>query len=171
LADTWGFRSQHIVPRIEDFPGTTFLNIDSCAFELLKPQGRERGLFEKGFFAGIAHRTLDVNYAPNPYPHVCAVRALLLAAELNFTLRRPLAEYILHHSATGGVKAFVEAQQSHYGTVRSNAHELDEWLKDIESQVESGADLMRIEITDTRRRSLRGEIPMANSQSAYTSPR
>ena len=40
LADTWGFHSQHIVPCIEDFPGTTFLNIDSCAFEFSSPRGR-----------------------------------------------------------------------------------------------------------------------------------
>jgi hypothetical protein len=86
LSDTWGFHSQKIAPRIEDFPGTTFLNIDSCATQLMQPQGEQREFFEKGFFEGIANRMLDVNYAPNPYPYVCVARALDLAAQLDFTI-------------------------------------------------------------------------------------
>ena len=173
LADTWGFRSQNIAPRIEDFPGTTFLNIDSCAFELMEPQGRERAFFEKGFFESIARRTLDLNYAPNPYPHVCAARALLLAAELDFHIAKPLAEFILNYSGMGGTKALIEAQQSHYGVVRSGANELEKWLHEIEAQVNSGCALIHIEVRDERRRSLRRslrrEIPMADNHGAYTS--
>jgi len=150
LADTWGFHSQNIAPRIQDFPGTTFLNIDSCATELIEPQRRQRPLFEKGFFEGIAKRVLHVNYAPNPYPYVCVARTLVLAAQLNFTIARPLAKFILDHTATGGIDALIEAQRSHYGTVRCDAKELEVWLHDIQRQFDSGQHPLRIQVPHGR---------------------
>jgi hypothetical protein len=164
LADTWGFHSQQIVPRIEDFPETTFLNIDSCAVELKETEGKERALFEKGFFTGIAKRVLDMNYEPNPYPFVCAARALVIAVQLDFVLSRALAEFVLHHSAAGGVEALIEAQQSHYGAVRCDAEELERWLREIERHFDSGKDRIRIEVPESRRLELRGEGDAAGSQ-------
>jgi hypothetical protein len=146
LTDTWGFHSQKIVPRIEDFPGTTFLNIDSCAIEVQEPLRRGRALFEKGFFAGIANRVLDVNYAPNPYPYVCIARALLLAAQLEFTIARSLAQFVLDHTATGGVEALIVAQLSHYGTVHCDAAGLKTWLHEIQHQFECGEHAIHIDI-------------------------
>ena len=151
LADTWGFHSQHIAPVIEDFPGTTFLNIDSCAVELQSSLARERALFEKGFFEGIANRALDVNYAPNPYPYICAVRALLLAAQLEFTIARPLAQFILDHAAAGGVEALIGAQLSHYGTVHCNAEGLGTWLHEIQHQFDRGEHPIRLDAARSRR--------------------
>jgi len=170
LADTWAFRSQNIPPRIEDFPGTTFLNIDSCAIELLNPPGRPRALFAKGFFEGIAHRVLDVNYAPNPYPYVCVARALVMAARLGFTITRPLADFILHHTATGGIEALIEAQQSHYGMVRCDAGELGMWLHDIRRQVDSGQHAIGIEVSRARRLKLWRDYPAAGDSRSQPSP-
>ena len=140
LADHWGFQSQQIAPQIENFPGTTFLNIDSCAVELQEPAGRERALYEKGFYAGMADGALELNYAPNPYPYVCAVRTLLLAAELNFTIGRPLAKFILDHTAAGGVEALIEAQLSHYGAVHGDTAQLEIWLHEVRHQFDGGED-------------------------------
>ena len=165
LADTWGFQAKRIVPRIEDFPETTFLNIDSCAIELRETEGRDRALFEKGFFSSIANRALDVNYAPNPYPYVCVARALVIAAQLDFTISRTLAEFILHHSAAGGVEALIEAQRSHYGVVRCDAGELGRWLHDIARQFDSGQYAICIEASDARRLELRGDGAAADSRS------
>lgn len=165
LADTWGFHSQQIVPQIENFPGTTFLNIDSCAVELQEPQGRERAIYEKDFFAGMANRTLDVNYAPNPYPYLCAARALLLAARLDFTMTRLLVEFILDHSAAGGVEPLIEAQRSHYGTVLSDASELAAWLQQMRRQSARGEHGFRLEVPRARRLNLGGGKASAWSRS------
>lgn len=163
LADTWGFQSKHIAPRIADFPGTTFLNIDSCATELMQPEGRERTIFEKGFFNGIANRVLDVNYEPNPYPHVCVARALVLAAQLEFTITRPLAKFILDQWAAGGVNALVEAQLSHYGTVRSGAQELKVWLEEIRRQLDSGQKAISLQVRPARRQELWRDYRVADT--------
>jgi hypothetical protein len=160
LSDTWGFHSQNIAPRIEDFPGTTFLNIDSCAIELQQPAGRQREFFAKGFFEGIANRVMDVNYAPNPYPYVCVARALVLAARLNFTITRPLAEFILNHSAAGGIEALIEAQQSHYGMVRCDAREFGVWLHQIRRQFDSGQLAIGIEVSRARHLELWRDYPI-----------
>jgi hypothetical protein len=164
LRDTWGFQSKKIPPRIEDFPGTTFLNIDSCAIELQQTEGRERRLFEGGFFASIADRVLDVNYEPNPYPYVCAARSLVLAARLDFTLTRRLAGYILGHAAVGGVEALIEAQRSHYGMVRSGAEELGKWIEEIRLQMEKGEPAIGIQVSRARRLVLWNDYPAAGSE-------
>jgi hypothetical protein len=161
LADTWGFQSQKIAPRIEDFPKTTFLNIDSCAAELMPPAGRERKFFESGFFESIAKRVLDVNYAPNPYPYVCVVRSLVLAVQLDFSIARPLAKFILEHTAACGIGPLIEAQQSHYGMVRSDAEELESWLGEIGRQFRSGKHDIHIETPRTRRLELWRDYPHA----------
>src|SRR4029077_7407929 len=170
LSDTWGFHAQKIAPRIEDFPGTTFLNIDSCATELMQPNGRQREFFESGFFEGIANRMLDVNYAPNPYPYVCVARALVLAAQLDFTISRPLAEFILKYMAGGGLNDLVDAQRSHYGTVRSGAQELELWLHEIRCQFDSGQNAIRMEVSRARRSELWGDYPVANMGSRQMIP-
>ena len=167
LADTWGFHSQRIAPRIEDFPGTTFLNIDSCAVELIQPQGRPRALFEKGFFEGIANRVLDVNYAQNPYPYVCVARALVLTAQLDFTMARPLAKFILHHTAAGGIDALTDAQRSHYGIVRCDTKELEVWLHGIRREYDSGQPSISIEVPRARRLELWYDYPAPSRRSQH----
>lgn len=159
LADTWGFHSKKIPPRIDDFPSTTFLNIDSCAVELLPTHAGPPRLFDLGFFAGIAARTLDLNYAPNPYPYVCSARSLLLAARLDFALARPLAEFILHHATAGGIPALLEAQISHYGMIRSAAPELESWLADLRRQFEAAQPTLRLTVSAARRLQLWEDYP------------
>jgi hypothetical protein len=153
LADTWGFSSKEIPPSIEEFPGTTFMNIDSCAIELWPQPGSTRALFSQGFFESIADRILDVNYAPNPYPYVCVARALVIAARLQFALTRVLAEFILNYSSNG-VEPLIEAQQSHYGFVRCGATELDVWICDVRRQYDSGKDRIEIAAPKVRRAEL-----------------
>ena len=159
LADTWGFGAQKIPPRIEDFPGTTFLNIDSCAIELVEPEGRQRACFDQGFFESIAKRVLDVNYAPNPYPYVCVARALVMAARLDFTITHKLAEFILTHTAAGGIDALIEAQVSHYGMVRCEAPELSIWIDGIRRGAESKRGGIRVEVSRARRMQLWRDYP------------
>jgi hypothetical protein len=164
LADTWAFCAQKIPPRIEDFPGTTFLNIDSCAIELVEPEGRQRACFDEGFFASIAQRVVDVNYAPNPYPYVCVVRALVIAARLDFAIARKLAEFILTHAEAGGIDALIEAQVSHYGMVRCAAPELRLWIDGIRRGIESKRGTIRVELSRARRMQLWRDYPAADDR-------
>jgi len=164
LEDTWGFGAQKIPPRIEDFPGTTFLNIDSCAIELVAPEGRPRACFDQGFFASIATRVLDVNYAPNPYPYVCVARALVMAARLDFTITRKLAEFILTHTAAGGINPLIEAQVSHYGMVRCGAPELSMWIDGMRTQYSGGKPAVRVEVSEARRMQLWRDYPAADDR-------
>jgi hypothetical protein len=159
LADTWGFGSKNIPPSIEEFPGTTFMNIDSCAIELWPSPGRKRSLFSRGFFESLANRVLDVNYAPNPFPYVCVARALLIAARLQFALARTLVEYILNQTSTQGAEPLIEAQQSHYGMVRCDAKELGSWLHDIRRQYISGQDSIKITVPPDRQTELWLDYP------------
>jgi hypothetical protein len=163
LEDTWGFGAQNILPRIEDFPKTTFLNIDSCAIELVRPEGSPRACFDHGFFTSIAQRTLDVNYAPNPYPYVCVARALVMAARLDFTITRKLAEFILSHTAAGGIDALIEAQVSHYGFIRCGAAELGAWIDEIRRAFASTRGAIRVETSQSRRMQLWGDYPAAGA--------
>jgi hypothetical protein len=160
LADTWGFGSKNIPPTIEEFPGTTFMNIDSCAMEIWPLPGKPRALFEQGFFEGIANRVVDLNYAPNPYPFVCVARALVMAARLQFALTRPIAEFILSHTAAG-VEPLIEAQLSHYGIVRCPPKELEAWIHDIRSQYTSGKSLIGITVPRSRQLELWRDYPAA----------
>jgi hypothetical protein len=164
LADTWGFGAQKIPPRIEDFPVTTFLNIDSCAIELVEPEGRQRACFDQGFFASIVKRALDVNYAPNPYPYVCVARALVMAARLDFTITRKLAEFILTHTVAGGIDALIEAQVSHYGMVRCGAPELSIWIDGIRKQFSGGESAIRVKVSEARRVQLWRDYPAADDR-------
>ena len=164
LADTWGFGAQKIPPHVQEFPGTTFLNIDSCAIELVEPEGMQRACFDQGFFASIAKRVLDVNYAPNPYPYVCVARALVTAARLDFTITRKLAEFILTHTAAGGINALIEAQVSHYGMVRCGAPELSMWIDGIRRGFESKRGAIRVEVSRARRMQLWRDYPAADDR-------
>jgi hypothetical protein len=163
LADTWGFGAQKIEPRIEDFPGTTFLNIDSCAIELTEPEVGQRGCYEQGFFASIAKRLLDVNYAPNPYPFVCVARALVTAARLDFRITRTLAEFILRNTAVGGIDALIEAQVSHYGIVRCGPSELGIWIDGIRRGFESKQGAIRVDVSRARRMQLWRDYPVVDN--------
>jgi hypothetical protein len=151
LPDTWGIRSAGLPPTIESFVRTPFLNIDSVAIALA-PRNAQRQVAECGFFDSLSTRTLEINFAPNPFPLVCIVRSLIMAAKLRFSLGRSLAQYIVDHSPLGSVDALFEAQVSHYGRDRCSLDELGSWLKEVRAGVNAG--LERVDISITRERQL-----------------
>ncbi len=44
-------------------------------------------LFECGFFEALQSRVLDINYEENPYPALAAVRSIVTATKLRYSLR------------------------------------------------------------------------------------
>jgi hypothetical protein len=151
LKDTWGIRVAGLPPTIESFVRTPFLNIDSVAIELV-PHNTRRQVVECGFFESLTSRTLEINYAPNPFPLVCIVRSLIMAAKLKFVLGASLAQYVANYSNWGSIDDLVKAQISHYGRIRCKQNELQRWLEGIRASVSAG--VKRVEICTTQERQL-----------------
>jgi hypothetical protein len=170
LEDTWGLRNAGLPITIENFVRTPFLNIDSVAVELV-PRNARRRVTENGFFESLASRTLEINYAPNPFPHVCVVRSLIMAAKLNFSLGPSLARYIAAYSQDGSVDNLVEAQISHYGQVRCRRNELQHWLMDVRASVMAGIERVNVSVTPERQVELWEDWPPQRPSFAHHSSR
>lgn len=135
LADTWAFREGLV--RSEGFsalPLTTFLNVEAVAAEL-GARGRSRLIHSRGFFEGIERRTLDINLEDNLFPALCVVRSLITAARLNFRLSPRLAGYISFHAKHQSTDALLAAQRSHYGAIKADGEELDQWIRNVDDQL------------------------------------
>ena len=153
LEDTWGLREQGLLPTIENFVKTPFLNIDSAAMELFPANGREK-LVEFGFFEALTTRTLDINYSRNPFPLVCIVRSLLMAAKLDFALSHRLAAFVCGYSRWGTFDDLMQAQISHYGQGSCTATELTGWIEQLNVKLGAGANRIAIQVDSTRRKAL-----------------
>ncbi|MFN0104881.1 MAG: hypothetical protein ACKV2U_22705 [Bryobacteraceae bacterium] len=158
LEDTWGICHAHLAPTIDNFVKTPFLNIDSVAIELV-PKGARRRVVECGFFDALVTRTLEINYAPNPYPSVCIVRSLIMAAKLQFALGPNLAAYIAAHAANGSVDDLLDAQRSHYGEIRCGKEEIQGWLARITAAVNAGVIGIQLPTTSSRQLTLWNNWP------------
>lgn len=154
LSETWAFRECGIKADIEHFPLTPFFNLDAVAVELFPQPGHERRIYEHGFFQGIKTKTIDISFAPNPFPDVCAIRALFMAARLQFSMTLRLAMFICDRARDAGIAALEEAQRSHYGRVRCGGAELQAWLAQVRGQVSARAALVTIEVPAVRQMQL-----------------
>jgi len=158
LEDTWGVREQGLLPTIENFVKTPFLNVDSIAIDVFPENGR-RKVIECGFFRAMSSRCLDINYEPNPFPLVCIVRSLIMAAKLDFALSPRLASYIAGYKRWGNLDELICAQVSHYGQVRCSEEDLRRWIGEINAQLHIGADSIAIRIDQSRQAALWADWP------------
>lgn len=118
LESTWAFlNDQAFDPIPENLPKTTFLNVEAIAAELY-PNGDVGPIVENGFFTAVRNRELDINFEPNPYPALAAIRAIATAVRLRFCVSPKLGRYILMAKQHFGSEGLVAAQVSHYGFVR-----------------------------------------------------
>jgi hypothetical protein len=164
LSETWAFRHCGIEAAMPNFPLTPFLNLDAIAVQLFTKDSAAT-IYERGFFEGLTSRLVDINFEPNPYPDICAVRALIIAARLHFDLSRKLARFI---SARASLPAFAErwreAQLSHYGHVRCDRFEINQWMKSISSQVHSGAERVHLPVSEARQLELWEDHPPGSKE-------
>jgi hypothetical protein len=160
LDETWAFKEYALTPDIAIFPTTPFLNIDAIAVEARAARGRPRQVYEHGFFDAIGNELLDVNFEPNPYPDVCAMRALVLAAKLKYGISTRLGYFIAKRAAMSSVSAFEDAQLSHYGRIRCTASELTHWIEEISQQLHRGADRIELPIPQYRQLELWVDYPV-----------
>ncbi len=153
LEDTWGLRVQGLPRTIDSFVKTPFLNIDSVAIDVSATTGSPR-VAESGFFESLSTRTLDINYEPNPFPLVCIVRTLLMAAKLEFALTRRLASFVCGYSRWGTFDDLFQSQLSHYGQARCTADEMRSWINQISADVAAGSDRVLIRLGHRRQTEL-----------------
>ena len=150
LEDTWTIKAQELAPTIATFLSTSFLNIDSVAVALPADK-RPARVFERGFFHAITNRTLEINSEHNPFPFVCVIRALILAAKLDFWIGPRLAYFIQDVASSASISELLQAQRSHYGQIRCRKRYISEWLETIRGQLKSGNRRVRL-LNDQQRR-------------------
>jgi len=90
-----------------------------------------RSIYSYGFFEAVHERVLEINFEPNPFPKLCVIRSVIMAARLGFRIGPRLAMYISENSAGTPIADFIALQVSHYGSIRCKADVLQEWLAEI----------------------------------------
>ena len=131
LHETWAFvRDSITTPDFSALPSTTFFNLEAIAVEVWARPGQSREVFSgtDQFFEGILTRTLEINREENPYPELCVVRALILAASLDFKIGPRLAGYIASRGADLAAGQLEDIQHGHYGRVTTDGTRLREWI-------------------------------------------
>jgi hypothetical protein len=137
LEDTWAVRHFQLPQTIQAFVGTPFLNIDSVAMSI-GPGDDYLTVFENGFFDALKRKSVEVNQTDNPYPILCAVRGLIMAATLNFVVGPKLASFVYELAATVSIEEFITAQIEHYHHVRFSREQLAQLILDVRTQLEAG---------------------------------
>jgi hypothetical protein len=159
LSETWALKEYSLAADIAIFSTTPFLNIDAIAVEARVARGRARQIYERGFFDAIKNELIDINFEPNPYPEVCAMRALVLAAKLKYAISPRLGNFIAAQVARSSIMALVDAQLSHYGRIRCTAMELNNWIEEINQQLYRGANRIELPIPHYRQLELWVDYP------------
>jgi len=140
LENTWALQhSDSCDASFEVLPETTFFNLEAIAVDIWVDQGRRsRRIYSVNdqFFEGIVNRTLEINFEENPYPELCVVRGLILAADIDFKLGSKFAQYVIRHGLQITPDRFQEIQASHYGRVRFSGSTICEWVISLAKEVE-----------------------------------
>jgi hypothetical protein len=127
VEDTWALRQDGLGGAgFSALPSSTTFNIESVAVDVWPRRRHGREIFsgDDQFFRGVLARTVELNRQDNPYPLLTVVRALILAAELEFCIGPRLAVYIDSFGKDVDADDLEAAQRSHYGHVRLQGHTL-----------------------------------------------
>jgi len=142
LHRTWALREGRIAP-VDPIGLTrsTFLNVEAVAVALRPSGSRGRQVYETGFFNAMRQRMLDINFEPNPFPPLCVVRSLIMAANLELALSPRLVRYIHEHTNTHGVMDLIDAQVQHYGFMRHRAGVFGHWLDLVREHIRTDSSI------------------------------
>jgi hypothetical protein len=168
LEETWALRVMHWPPAIQYFPKTPFLNLDTAVVELRTHRGRPRRLFESGFLDGINRRVIEINFERNPYPAICMVRSLIMAAKLQFVIGPKLLDFVLQQARVTSLDQLMTAQRSHYGKDRCSPEELSSWIGSLQQLAKAGHKEGRIPVHTERQLALWNEYPPLDSSGDKT---
>jgi hypothetical protein len=117
IEETWAIKRFHKEPTIDSFLGTPFLNIDAVTAEASHESPNRWHVRGAEFFRAIIEKTLRINFEPNPYPLVCALRTVSLAMKYQFRLETELARFTLTQLKRSTAQERKMAQFLHYGKV------------------------------------------------------
>jgi hypothetical protein len=134
LHRTWAFvKDNRLEPDFSALPSTTFFNLESIAVDVWPTPGCSRNIYsgDDQFFDGILSKTLEINREENPFPSLCVVRSLLMAAGIDFAIGPRLVRYIASHGGGIALDELEEIQRKHYGAIRQVGLTLQEWIKRI----------------------------------------
>ncbi len=157
LEDTWAIKTGKLPATIASFLTTPFLNIDSVAAAVVDRSVTQ--IHENAFFQAIEKSTLEINNEHNPFPVMCIVRSLLLAAKLDFCIGPHLATFIQTSTRSIPTSHLIEAQVSHYGRIRCFEEHINEWLASVRLQMSEGKQHVRLTNSPDMQLRLWKELP------------
>ncbi|MFH0782587.1 MAG: hypothetical protein V2B20_11655 [Pseudomonadota bacterium] len=135
---TWAYVNDDSKARTYgNLPKTTFLNIEAIAIDIWpKAEGQKRTIYsdDDSFFKAIISETLEINREENPFPNLCVVRSLIMAAKTRFKLGPRLSEYIEKYGFAISPQELEEVQIKHYGKVKVQGNTLLEWIDYIKNE-------------------------------------
>ncbi len=139
LNRTWAFVRDNVVnPDFSALPRTTFFNLEAIAVDVWPTTlGCARKIYsgDDQFFDGILSRTLELNREENPFPELCVVRSLVMAANLDFIIGPRLAKYLTAHGRSISKNELNDVQRNHYGAIRYDGDILKKWIAQIAETV------------------------------------
>ena len=136
LEKTWAFVEDEMDSvEFEELPHTTFLNLEAIAVEVWPQKGKSRVVYSgnEQFFKGVANRVVELNREANPFPSLCIVRSLILAAKLDFSIGPHLAKYIVKHAQQYSATDYEAVQKKHYGQLRIQGDQIAYWAKTVKN--------------------------------------
>jgi hypothetical protein len=117
LEKTWAFTvDTSLAPIVENLPKTTFLDVEAVAVTL-REQGKIERIYAHGFFEAVDRGCIGIGYRENPFPALCAIRAMIIACKLRYKVSSGVARYFVQAVREHGASELVNAQDIHYKRV------------------------------------------------------
>jgi hypothetical protein len=134
LNETYAFKEESAPsPSFEDLPSTTFFNVEAIAVEVWPKPGLSRRVFsgDDQFFHGVLDRTIEVNRLQNPFPELCVVRSIVMAANLAWKVGPRLLRYLAEYGGSMSSSDFENIQKKHYGGIQWPSLVFESAIKEI----------------------------------------
>jgi len=149
-------------PTFSDLPSTTFFNVEAVAVDIWPKPGRPRRIFsdDDQFFRGITNRTIEINREANPFPELCVVRALVMAANLQWKVGPRLLSYLGKHGDTMSPADFEAIQEKHYGQIQWPGSLFKIAMEEVHSAVQR-------RVTDSVELTLPGQLTLWPEDDVY----
>ena len=136
LKETFALRERGVEsPTFSDLPSTTFFNVEAVAVEIWPKRGHPRQIYsgDDQFFSAITSRTIEINREDNPFPELCVVRALVMAANLQWKVGPKLLSFLGRHGDAMSSNDFEAIQTKHYGKIQWSGSLFEKAMKEVHS--------------------------------------
>jgi hypothetical protein len=115
IEDTWAFKQGYFTSAsFSSLPCTTYLSADGIAVELWPKGGHPRKVYSKGFFETFEYNILGLNFDPNPFPELTALRTLVASKRNCLGLSPALARSTATILKEVAVDCIYRTQLKHY---------------------------------------------------------